>query len=53
MTSTSLIWMARNCFEAQNIQIPGKVCAPQKWPPVRTIEMLPNVVGSGPKSSIG
>ena len=37
--------MPWNTFDAENTQMAGKVCAPQKWPPARTIEMFSNCVG--------
>jgi hypothetical protein len=43
--STSDTRIPWNTFEAENTQMPGKVCAPQKWPPARTIEMFSNLVG--------
>ena len=52
--STSLTRMPWNTFDAENTQIAGKVCAPQKWPPARTIEMFSNRVGGlAPKPFIG
>ena len=43
--STSLTRMPWNFFDAENTQIAGNVCSPQKWPPARTIEMFSNLVG--------
>jgi hypothetical protein len=41
-------------FDAENTQMAGKTCEPQKWPPARTIEMLSNTVGGeAPKPFIG
>ncbi|MNL84185.1 hypothetical protein D3C87_2120730 [compost metagenome] len=41
-------------MEAENTQIAGKVCAPQKCPPARTIEIFSKfVVGEAPKPFIG
>src|SRR5690606_5233442 len=51
--STSLTRMARKSLDAENNHIPGKVCAPQKWPPQRMIEMFSNLVGVVPKPRKG
>src|SRR5690349_3160404 len=53
MMSTSLTRMARNSFDAENIQMAGNVCCPQKCPPSRTRDMLDSCVAVVPKPTNG
>jgi len=52
--STLLTRMPWKTFDAENTQMAGNVCPPQKCPPARTMEMLSNTVGGeAPKPFIG